>query len=241
MRSEISTDAGSESHEVYLGLGANIGDREKNIREAVRLIGERVGEILRQSSLIETAPWGFQSDNRFLNAVVCCITRLTPRQLLKTTQQIERDLGKTAAHATQRSNNAQCTMHNAQCTMHNAQTSSPKLQPLAAVPGASAPGVATTPGASAPGVATTPGASAPGVPARSSTHHASLFKDRPIDIDILLYDNLTIDEPDLKIPHPLMYERDFVMIPLNEIRITKTNQLDNEKTTDYHFCGRTDT
>ena len=212
MRSEISTDAGSERHEVYLGLGANIGDREKNIREAVRLIGERVGEILRQSSLIETAPWGFQSDNRFLNAVVCCITRLTPRQLLKTTQQIERDLGKTAAHATQRSNNAQCPMHDAQCTMPNAQTSSPKLQPLAAVPGASAPGV----------------------PARSSTHHASLFKDRPIDIDILLYDNL-------KIPHPLMYERDFVMIPLNEIRITKTNQLDNEKTTDYHFCGRTDT
>ena len=44
------------------------------------------------------------------------------------------------------------------------------------------------------------------------------YKDRIIDIDILLYDNLTVDEPDLKIPHPLMQERDFVMIPLNEIR-----------------------
>ena len=45
-----------------------------------------------------------------------------------------------------------------------------------------------------------------------------IYHDRPIDIDILLYDDLTIDEPDLRIPHPLMHERDFVMIPLNEIR-----------------------
>ncbi len=44
-----------------------------------------------------------------------------------------------------------------------------------------------------------------------------LYSDRPIDIDILLYDDLTIDEPDLKIPHPLMKERDFVMTPLREI------------------------
>ena len=45
-----------------------------------------------------------------------------------------------------------------------------------------------------------------------------IYADRPIDIDILLYDDLTIDEPDLKIPHPLMHERDFVMIPLEEVR-----------------------
>ena len=44
------------------------------------------------------------------------------------------------------------------------------------------------------------------------------YHDRPIDIDILLYDDLCIDEPDLKIPHPLMHEREFVMKPLNEIR-----------------------
>jgi 2-amino-4-hydroxy-6-hydroxymethyldihydropteridine diphosphokinase len=43
------------------------------------------------------------------------------------------------------------------------------------------------------------------------------YADRTIDIDILLYDELTVDEPDLKIPHPLMHERDFVMIPLKEI------------------------
>lgn len=44
------------------------------------------------------------------------------------------------------------------------------------------------------------------------------YVDRPIDIDILLYDDLTVDERDLKIPHPLMYEREFVMKPLREIQ-----------------------
>ena len=44
-----------------------------------------------------------------------------------------------------------------------------------------------------------------------------MYTDRCIDIDILLYDDITVDEPDLQIPHPLMYQRDFVMIPLKEI------------------------
>ena len=43
------------------------------------------------------------------------------------------------------------------------------------------------------------------------------YHDRTIDIDILLYDNIKVDEPDLNIPHPLMNERDFVMKPLKEI------------------------
>lgn len=43
------------------------------------------------------------------------------------------------------------------------------------------------------------------------------YSDRPIDIDILLYDNLHLETPELTIPHPLMYEREFVMKPLSEI------------------------
>ena len=46
----------------------------------------------------------------------------------------------------------------------------------------------------------------------------ALYQDRIIDIDILLYDDLTVDEPDLKIPHPLMQQRDFVMIPLRQLK-----------------------
>lgn len=45
-----------------------------------------------------------------------------------------------------------------------------------------------------------------------------IYSDRTIDIDILLYGNVTIDTPELKIPHPRMQERDFVMIPLREIK-----------------------
>lgn len=138
-------------HKAYLGLGSNLGNREELIRRSVILIAERAGRVLKLSSLIETTPWGFESENRFLNGVVLIETELTPRQLLDATQQIERELGKRRKHATKRK--SQCVR----------------------------------------------------------------YSDRPIDIDILLYDDLTIDEPDLKIPHPLMHERDFVMTPLNEL------------------------
>lgn len=134
-------------HRVYLGLGSNLGNREENIRKAILLIGEKVGTVLRQSSLIETEPWGFESENSFLNGVILVETTFTPRQTLKATQEIERELGR-----------------------------------------------------------------------KRKSDSLKKYADRPIDIDILLYDDLTIDEPDLKIPHPLMAQRDFVMIPLREIQ-----------------------
>ena len=141
-------------HQVYLGLGSNLGDCRKNLIRAIRLIGERVGTIVCQSSFIETEPWGFQSENKFLNAVILCETERTPREVLLLTQQIERDMGR------RKKVNGQGLTVNGQ----------------------------------------------------------RVYADRIVDIDILLYDDLTVDEPDLKIPHPLMHERDFVMIPLEEIR-----------------------
>ena len=147
------------SHNAYLGLGSNLGDREANIRKAISLIGKKVGLVLRQSSLIETEPWGFESSNKFLNAVILVETPLTPRQLLKVTQSVERQLGRRKKSSASR------------------------------------------------------------LPSPSSSSPVS-YSDRPIDIDILLYDDLTVDEPDLKIPHPLMQQRDFVMIPLQEILTT---------------------
>lgn len=151
-----------EAHGVYLGLGSNLGEREENIQKAISLIGERVGKVLRESSLIETEPWGFESENKFLNGVILVETELTPRQILNAVKAIEWDMGRRPP---------------GKSTIYSLQSKS-KVK-------------------------------------RKSN---SRYTDRPIDIDILLYDDLTIDEPDLKIPHPLMHQRDFVMIPLNEIR-----------------------
>jgi len=144
-------------HQVYLGLGSNLGRREEHLQKAVRLVGERVGKVVRQSSVVETEPWGFESANRFLNCVILCHSSLSPRQILTTVKQIEREMGR-------------------------------ELPPPV-----------------------------PSPPPKGGGQPRRRYKDRPIDIDILLYDDLTVDEPDLKIPHPLMRERDFVMIPLREI------------------------
>ena len=136
-------------HDVYLSLGSNLGDKRGYIRAAIEKIGEQVGEVVRQSALYDTQPWGFQSENAFVNAVVKVRTALAPRQVLEATQQIERDMGRREKSLVE-------------------------------------PG----------GVR---------------------YADRPIDIDILLYDDWVVDEPDLRIPHLLMFQRDFVMIPLKEI------------------------
>ena len=148
---------------MYLGLGSNLGDKEENIRKAIILINEQIGTVVRQSALFYSEPWGFDSPNQFVNAAICVSTTLTPHEVLKANQRIEKQLGKNENHSTERS----------------LQPSDTNYQPSAI------------------------------------TYH-----DRPIDIDILLYDNLHIDEPELKIPHPLMQMRDFVMIPLREIWIT---------------------
>ena len=132
-------------HKVYFSLGSNLGDKEGNIREAISRIGELIGEVDRQSTLLATEPWGFESDNTFVNAAIRCTTSLSPFEILNITQNIERAMGRT----------------------------------LKSVDGQ--------------------------------------YHDRIIDIDILIYDDLHITTPQLTLPHPLMKDRDFVMIPLKEI------------------------
>lgn len=139
----------TKAHIVYLSLGSNLGERKKILEEALQLLEMKVGHVDRVSSFYETEPWGFFSSNKFINVCACCFTKLSPRELLDVTQQIEIELGRT----------------------------------------------------------------------RKSFDGE--YHDRLIDIDILLYDDLRIDEPDLKIPHPYMKERDFVMKPLKEILFSK--------------------
>ena len=130
---------------VYLGLGTNIGNRKENLTRAIEALSLALGHYTALSSFIETAPWGFDSDNAFLNCAVAFDTELSPFQLLDTTENIERELGRT------------------------------------------------------------------------SKSNGGVYHDRVIDIDILLYGNMTIDTVRLTIPHPLMHMRDFVLEPLAQI------------------------
>ncbi len=132
-------------HIVYLSLGSNLGDRHATMRRAISMLSDKVGTVDRESSPLETEPWGFESTNKFLNMCVRVQTSLSPEQILAITQDIERQLGRKAKSV-------------------------------------------------------------------DGNYH-----DRPIDIDILMYDDLHISTPTLTLPHPLMHQRDFVMMPLREI------------------------
>ena len=84
-----------EISRAYIGLGSNLGDREENLRAALREIDARgVGRVLNVSSFIETAPWGVTDQPSFLNAAALVETTLAPEELLTALKAIERDLGR---------------------------------------------------------------------------------------------------------------------------------------------------
>ena len=128
---------------VFLGLGTNLGDREKNLEQALDKIAEVIGIIVSRSSVYETEPWGFQSSDQFLNMVIGVDTNLKPSGLLGRLLMIESLLGR--------------------------------------------------------------------------LRDGKQYSSRIIDIDILLYGRQKVDTLSLKIPHPRMHERKFVLIPLCEI------------------------
>ncbi len=78
----------------YLLLGANIGDRAETLQRATDLISERIGPVVQQSGLYETAPWGVTDQPAFLNRVLGVETRLGPDDVLTLTQSIEQELGR---------------------------------------------------------------------------------------------------------------------------------------------------
>lgn len=79
---------------VYLGLGTNLGDKEQNLHIAVDKIQERIGKVISLSAFYATEPWGFVSDNIFLNAACCAETVLSPLEVLNETQLIEQEIGR---------------------------------------------------------------------------------------------------------------------------------------------------
>lgn len=142
---------------VFLGLGTNLGDKRKNLLTAVTNIEEKIGKVTSLSSFYETEPWGFESDNSFLNAALCVESSLEPIAILHILKEIEIEMGRT------------------QKSVNN------------------------------------------------------VYSDRPIDIDILLYDDIIMKTDELTIPHPLMTERDFVMKPLVEIAGDAVHPVLNKK------------
>jgi 2-amino-4-hydroxy-6-hydroxymethyldihydropteridine diphosphokinase len=136
-----------------------MGDRMQNLEHALSMLNIELGvQYKALSSIIETEPWGFSSDNRFLNAAVHYELKLregyNPEAeglaILEICKDIERRLGRTG---------------------------SPQYDEKG----------------------------------------ERIYTSRPIDIDILLLGDNKIDCDELTVPHKLMYERDFVMVPLKEI------------------------
>lgn len=145
--------------EIYLSLGSNMGDRRRNIEDAISLLNIELKKPYKAvSSFYETEPWGFESDEKFINAAIMYELELpkgyNPEaeglMILEICKDIERKLGR-------------------------------KGQPQYDEAG------------------------------------ERIYTSRPIDIDILLIGDDRIDCPELTVPHRLMYERDFVMVPLKEI------------------------
>lgn len=137
---------------IYFGIGTNLGNREENLRTAVELLHERVGECLSCSSIYRSVPQGFVSENEFANMVVVCETKYSPEDVLAITQQIEREMGRTEKSVN------------------------------------------------------------------------GIYHDRLIDIDLLKathHSSLIVrNSSTLTLPHPRMHERDFVLIPLQEVENT---------------------
>lgn len=79
---------------VSLSLGSNLGNRWQMLCQAIELLEERVGKILTLSPFVETEPWGFDSAEPFLNACILLSTTLKPEELLATTAEIEKTLGR---------------------------------------------------------------------------------------------------------------------------------------------------
>jgi len=145
--------------DLYLSLGSNMGDKRKNIEDALSLLNIELGTPFKAvSSFHETEPWGFGSQEKFVNAAVLYELDLpkgyNPEaeglMVLEICKSIERRLGRTGE-------------------------------------------------------------------VQYDDKGERIYTDRPIDIDILLFGDDRIDCPELTVPHRLMYERDFVMVPLREI------------------------
>ena len=79
----------------YLSIGANLGEREQTINQAVSLLNSEVGRVLARSGFYYSEPVGFVSEHPFCNICLKLTSDLSPQRLLYVTQDIEKALGRT--------------------------------------------------------------------------------------------------------------------------------------------------
>ena len=127
---------------IYIALGSNLGDKENNLKEALRRLTKKGITVCRVSGFISTEPYGVADQPDFLNAVAELETDKSPAELLQVLLQTEREMGRKRIRR---------------------------------------------------------------------------WGERNIDLDLLLYDDRIIDLPELKVPHPDMQNRNFVLCPLAQI------------------------
>lgn len=86
-----------QDERIFIGLGSNLGDRNRHLREALDALARRVGRVVGNSALFASPAWGFDGLS-FLNQVVEVRSELQPAALLKVLLQIEADAGRTRHH-----------------------------------------------------------------------------------------------------------------------------------------------
>ena len=81
-------------HKVYILTGSNLGQRKRFLQKAIDQIGQQCGNIIKVSSIYETAAWGNTKQAAFLNQVIIIQTKLLPDELMQQLLQIEAALGR---------------------------------------------------------------------------------------------------------------------------------------------------
>lgn len=178
---------------VTLLIGGNQGNRELLIDQATEQIRQRIGSVVALSSIYETEPWGDFEDNpqTFLNRALLVETTLSPWQVLRTALSIEAGLGRRRLEKS---------------TPQSLRASSPvsgEQRLTWCCPAGCSPETGELPEGVRGG--------------QQSMNISRVYHSRPMDIDLIFYDDLVLDTPELTLPHPRMHLRRFVLEPLAEI------------------------
>ena len=81
-------------HQVFLGIGGNIGNKHDNFDKVYTFIKNELGAVTKSSSVYETPPWGFQSEDIFWNQVLMIETEFSADELLGKINKIENQFGR---------------------------------------------------------------------------------------------------------------------------------------------------